>query len=60
MIILKLFKNQREVGEIKFKDGEKFLLVCNFAQKWRDKGQKDHCFSISFDDNKCYRERLFF
>jgi len=55
MLILKLFKNQKEVGEIKFKDEEKFLMACNFAQGWRNKGQKDHCFIISFDDKKHVR-----
>ena len=56
MIILKLYYKQKEVGEIKFRDDEKFLMACDFAQKWRDKGQKDHCFSISFDDNKISRD----
>ncbi len=52
MIILKLYKNQKEVGEIKFKDDEKFLLVCDFAQKWRDKDPKSNDFNISFENNK--------
>jgi len=48
MIILKLFKNQKELGEIKFKDDEKFLVACNFAQRWRDKAPKKNDFNISF------------
>jgi hypothetical protein len=52
MIILRLYYKYEEVGEIKFKDDEKFLLACDFARKWRDKGQEDYCFSISFGDNK--------
>ncbi len=55
MIILKLFKNFKEVREIKIEDDEKFLKVCAFAQKWRDKDQKGHCFSISFEDIKISR-----
>jgi hypothetical protein len=52
MVILKLYYKYEEVGEIKFRDDEKFLLACDFAQKWRDKGQEDHCFNISFKDLK--------
>jgi hypothetical protein len=55
MIILKLFKNQKEVGEIKFKDNEKFLMVCDFAQKWGDRAPKKNDFSISFGNNKISR-----
>jgi len=54
MVILKLFKNQREVGEIKFKDDEKLLLVCNVAQRWRDKAPKSNDFGISFEDVKIF------
>jgi len=52
MLILKLFKNQKEVGEIKFKDEEKFLLACDFAQIWRGKEPKKNDFIISFGKNK--------
>ena len=52
MIILKLFKNFKEVREIKIDDDEKFLKVCAFAQRWRDKGPKTNDFSISFADSK--------
>ncbi len=54
MLILKLFKNQKEVGEIKFKDDEKFLLACNVAQRWRDKAPKSNDFGISFEDDKIF------
>jgi hypothetical protein len=52
MLILKLFKNQKGIGEIKFKDDEKFLLACNFAQRWRDRDPKKNDFSISFEGNE--------
>ena len=52
MIILKLFKNFKEVREIKIEDEEKFLKVCAFAQRWRDKAQKNNDFSISFENIK--------
>jgi hypothetical protein len=55
MIILKLFKYQKEIGEIKFKDDEKFLMTCNFAQRWRDKAPKKNDFNISFENNKISR-----
>jgi hypothetical protein len=51
MIILKLFKNQKEVGEIKFKDDEKFLLACDFSKTWRDREPKKNDFNIYFYDN---------
>ena len=55
MIILKLFKNFKEVREIKIEDDEKFLKVCAFAQRWRDKAPKKNDFSISFENVKISR-----
>jgi hypothetical protein len=52
MIILKLYNQQGEVGEIKFKDDEKFLMACDFAQIWRDKAPKNNNFNISFENKK--------
>ena len=55
MIILKLYYKHEEVGEIKFKDDEKFFMACNFAQRWRDKAPKKNDFNISFENNKKFR-----
>jgi hypothetical protein len=52
MLIFKLYNKQIEVGEIKFKDDEKFLLACKFAQRWKDKSKKNNNFSISFENKK--------
>jgi hypothetical protein len=49
LIILKLYDKQKEVGEIKFKDEEKFLLACHFAQIWRDRDPQKNDFNISFE-----------
>ena len=56
MIILKLFKNFKEVRELKIEDEEKFIKVCAFAQRWGDKAPKSNDFSISFEDIKISRK----
>ncbi len=48
---MKLFKNVKEVRELRIEDDGKFLKVCAFAQRWRDRDQKNNDFSIRFEDD---------